>query len=227
MGDKRPRPVDHAAEKLLPDEPEPLNPATDAERLKFWSDFSNPQQRAFLAALSQTYRICDAIRAARISHERPWRWARDVPGFKEAMKKAKAMAAEFIESEAVRRAVVGVRRKKFYKGEPVMDPATGKQYIEHVHSDYLMAKLLEATKPKKYRRRIESQQTTTIVTEVPQQGQSLIQFFRERAIVSLSPPEEPLVIEHHPAAGHNGNNGHNGNGNGKHHGSNGNGDAKV
>lgn len=236
MADKRPRPEqggngnDH--EKYEPEwkyleskipEPEqlPLNPATPEEAVSPWAEFSNPRQRAFLACLARTYRISDAVRAAGISYERPFVWSKKSPAFKAAVSRAKRMAVEAVESEAVRRAVIGVKKKRFYKGDPIIDPETGEQYVEFVQSDYLMARLLEATKPNKYRKRVESHQTTTIVTETPQQGQGLVEFFRERTIAALEQREvlpllEPTQSDKFPA-------GSNGNGNGKHHGGNGHG----
>ena len=46
------------------------------------------------------------------------------------------------------------------KGEPIIDPRTGEQYYEHVHSDLLAIFMLKAAKPGKYRD--DAPQTTVI-----------------------------------------------------------------
>lgn len=62
---------------------------------------------------------------------------------------------EILELEARRRAHEGLERKKFDRGEPLLDPATGQQYIEREYSDTLLIFLLKAHRPDKYRERQE------------------------------------------------------------------------
>lgn len=64
------------------------------------------------------------------------------PGFAEAFKEASRSAGDFIESEAVRRAVQGVKKAVYYKGE-IID-------WEVIYSDALLQTLLKAAKPDKY-----------------------------------------------------------------------------
>ena len=64
-------------------------------------------------------------------------------------------ACDVLNAEARRRGVEGVPRKKFTgKGEPVMDPETGQQYVEREYSDRLLEMLLKAKRPEKYRENI-------------------------------------------------------------------------
>lgn len=65
--------------------------------------------------------------------------------FDAAVIEAAEAAADMIESEAVRRAVQGVKKAVYYKGE-IID-------YEYVYSDSLLATLLKAAKPEKYAER--------------------------------------------------------------------------
>ncbi len=71
-------------------------------------------------------------------------------GYPERFEQAKRVAADKLEGEARRRAVDGVYRLKYFNGEPVMDPRTGKHYIEHDYSDTLLIFLLKGALPEKY-----------------------------------------------------------------------------
>ena len=71
-------------------------------------------------------------------------------------------ATDALELEARRRANNGVERKKFDKGQPIIDPETGEQYIEREYSDTLMIFLLKAAKPEKYRERMDVRQSGNV-----------------------------------------------------------------
>lgn len=226
---KRPRPNEEETAKQLTEQ------SGDLEEADLWGNFTL-KQRAFLLAYSRTMRITDACRAARIQPHTTYIWRQNCPVFRQAFKRAGRMAADFIEEEAIRRATSGVPRKKFFKGEPIIDPETGRQYVEYVQSDYLMGRLLEACKPSKYRPQNQSQQTTVVISDVPQQGKSLIDFLKEQALgkTITQAPQQAVIDPTQQGIGHDkpysGNgksasngNGHNGNG---HHGSNGNGNGK-
>ena len=87
---------------------------------------------------------------------------------------AQAAANEMLEAEARRRATQGVERMKFYKGEPIIDPRTGKPYIEHEYSDRLLELALKAHMPDKYvdRQEIKTREVTGDV--IPPQSESLM-----------------------------------------------------
>lgn len=69
----------------------------------------------------------------------------DAQTFAAAWDDALAEALDELEAEARRRAHEGLVRKKFTRsGAPIMDPATGAQYIEREYSDALMMFLLRA-----------------------------------------------------------------------------------
>lgn len=81
-------------------------------------------------------------------------WRTKDLAFSAAWDEAEVEATEHLETEARRRAVDGLVRKKFDpKGNPLVDPETGQQYTERDYSDTLLIFLLKARAPEKYRER--------------------------------------------------------------------------
>ena len=74
-------------------------------------------------------------------------WADKDPAFASAVSQARITFAESLEEEAHRRAVIGVRRPIYYRGEKVDEVAE--------YSDQLLITLLKANLPEKYRERID------------------------------------------------------------------------
>ena len=114
--------------------------------------------KAFLAAFRITGNITHAVKAAKVSRRSHSKWLENAD-YAKAFADAKAEADEALEMEARRRAVKGLRRYKFYKGEPVLHPVTGKPYVEHEYSDGLLIQLLKANLPDKYAERIKAENT--------------------------------------------------------------------
>ena len=111
-------------------------------------------QKAFLAAYAEVGNITKAAKMAEITRDAHYKWlANDSDGtYVAAFKEAEEQAIEKLEQEARRRAVEGMKRKKFdSKGNPVIDPETGQQYEEYEYSDTLLIFLLKGAKPEKYR----------------------------------------------------------------------------
>lgn len=113
------------------------------------------RQRIFL----ECYVVAPSLnRAVRLAEERgvpiprsqPGKWSKDNESFRRAFQKAKKQALRYLEEEARRRAVEGIRKKKFYKGEPIIDPVTGNQYEETEYSDAMLMFLLKCQLPEKY-----------------------------------------------------------------------------
>ena len=112
--------------------------------------------RGFLRALSTTGNVTAACRAAKVPRCSAYKHREEDPEFAAAWDEALDEAADRLEEEARRRAVEGVLQKKFTKGgEPIIDPETGEQYVEHVYSDTLLTLLLKAHRPEKFRERFE------------------------------------------------------------------------
>jgi len=72
------------------------------------------------------------------------RWAKDDPSYAARVKDAEDSFRGVIIAEMIRRGVVGNRRKKFHKDEPIIDPETGEQYVEYEQSDRLLLALAAA-----------------------------------------------------------------------------------
>ena len=96
-----------------------------------------------------------AAKAARVNRQHTYDYRAADPIFAAEWEQALEEAADHLELEARRRAHDGLMRKKFDKGQPVMDPATGEQYVEMEYSDTLLIFLLKGARPEKYRERTE------------------------------------------------------------------------
>jgi hypothetical protein len=108
----------------------------------------NPHQSAFLAAFRATGNVRLACKAASVGRSSHYRWLEKNSEYREAFDLAKEDAADIIEAEAFRRAVVGVEKPVgWYKGKP---GGTVREY-----SDILLIFLLKALRPEKYRERVE------------------------------------------------------------------------
>jgi hypothetical protein len=135
-------------------------------------------RKAFLASLSQTGCITAAARAAGVERKTAYRCRSRNAEFASQWDSALETFADAIEAEAIRRAVKGVTRYKFYKGKPILHPAlclcdhdraghendarcraegcscarfSGQPYKEQEHSDTLLMFLLRGLQPEKYR----------------------------------------------------------------------------
>lgn len=93
----------------------------------------HPQKRAALLAYAETMRVDQAMRAAKISRTHHYYWLKTDPDYTEAFAEARAMAADLLEAEAVRRGL----------GTPDQ------------HSDTLLIFLLKGAKPDVYKERYE------------------------------------------------------------------------
>jgi hypothetical protein len=106
------------------------------------------------------------------------RAAKSDPQFAEALREAAEAAGDFIEAEAVRRAVQGVKKAVYYKGD-IID-------WEIIYSDSLLQTLLKAAKPDKYADR--SKQTTDInvrvgIAVIPAAAKNALDWERDSALV--------------------------------------------
>jgi len=110
------------------------------------------KKSAFLAAYAELGNITRAAQAANVARTKHYCWLKD-PAYAKAFLEAEEIAVEKLEAEARRRAVEGLKRKKFNRnGDPIMDPETSEQYFEHEYSDTLLIFLLNAARPEKYKK---------------------------------------------------------------------------
>lgn len=108
----------------------------------------------YLATLAETGVYSWAYHAAGCGSGTPWKERQKNPEFAVAESEAMKIASRLFESEAVKRAVHGLRKYKFTAtGAPVMDPRTGEQYYESEFSDTVLLRLLSSHIPEVYRER--------------------------------------------------------------------------
>ena len=120
------------------------------------------EQQALLDALRYTGNITAAAEAANVHRRRHYEWVLKSPEYKAQFDEIMATAQVVCEQEALHRALVGRTRKKFFKGEPIIDPATGQQYEETEPSDQLLMFMLKALDPQKYRDRSDVNHTGNV-----------------------------------------------------------------
>ena len=99
--------------------------------------------RAFLAAYRKTCNITASAKAAGIGPRQHYRWLEKYPKYGEAFARAQVVAADHLESVAIKRASVGWQEPVFYQGK-----ACGKV---RRYDGGLMQFLLRGAKPEKYR----------------------------------------------------------------------------
>lgn len=130
------------------------------------------KQSIFLAAYAVCSTISGAADAARIDRKLHYAWLKEDPTYPDRFAVAHEESTQALEAEARRRAIVGMRRFKFHKGElikvpqldddgnevigddgkPVMVP-----YFEEERSDLLLIFLLKAARPDVYREHFTGQ----------------------------------------------------------------------
>lgn len=79
------------------------------------------------------------------------RWVRDDAEYAMRAEEAKEAFKGVIFREIIRRGVVGNKRKRFHKGNQIIDPETGEQYVEFEQSDRLLLALAAALAEQPYR----------------------------------------------------------------------------
>jgi hypothetical protein len=127
--------------------PSPNNPSMSES-----AKISHPKKAAFLAAYAQCGNVSQSADAADIDRHTHYEWLASDAGYATAFAQAQERATEALERVARERATIGTVRKKFtQRGEPILDPETGKQYVEHEVSDTLLIFLLKGLRPDKYR----------------------------------------------------------------------------
>lgn len=170
-------------------------------------------QKRFLRFYVREGSIKRACEKAKISGQRHYHWLWNDAEYRqrfeiareavaEIVRAKRKKATELLEEEAWRRALVGLPRKRFTgKGQPIIDPATGEQYVEWEKSERILLRLLEANCPQKYRNALQVVQQTGV------QVQQIAGDVAAMA-ASIPPPAEAVeaaararIIEEHGAGG--------------------------
>lgn len=111
------------------------------------------KKQRFLEAFVFTGTVLGAARKAGVSATMHYEWMTTNPIYRKEFRKAVRRARQLGMTVARRLAIQGVKRKKFYKGKPIRDPETKKQYFEVEHDTKLLIRLLEVDFPEKFTKR--------------------------------------------------------------------------
>jgi hypothetical protein len=103
--------------------------------------------KAFLEALKASGNVTYACAHAGVGRRTVYERREANEDFQRLWDEAIEDATDAMLLEARRRATQGVKRKKFYKGEAILDPQTGQPYIELEYSDALLMFLIKAHRP--------------------------------------------------------------------------------
>jgi hypothetical protein len=122
-----------------------------------FQEITDHTRRAFLAAYARCGRVTKAADAAQTNWRNHYNWLKQDDQYAAAFAAAARIFGDFLEDEAIRRAVEGFERKVFYGGEHVDN--------ETVYSDTLMVTLLRGAKPEKYREHVKIEQDVTVHLE--------------------------------------------------------------
>ena len=117
--------------------------------------FDETAKAKFIATVVATDNLSAACRAVGISRTTLSRHLQEDPEFAQALQQARDEAADELEAIVRQRAVQGVPKRLWYKGEPVRDPETGEQAVEVEYNVARELALLKAAKPHKYRDRAD------------------------------------------------------------------------
>lgn len=114
-----------------------------------------PVKAAFLKELARHGVVGRACEISGLSRSTAYAIKEREAEFAHAWAEALVQAADAVEFEAHRRSVEGVEKLVFQKGAAVIDPRTGKPYVERAYSDNLIIARLKAMKPEQYRERLD------------------------------------------------------------------------
>ena len=122
-----------------------------------FDEITDHTKRSFLAAYAYCGRLTHAAKSAQCNWRMHYYWLKVDPLYKEKFAEAQAMAGDFLEEEAMRRAKDGISKAVYYQGEVVGE--------EIVYSDTLAIFLLKGAKPDKYRDNVKVETEITLKLE--------------------------------------------------------------
>lgn len=114
-----------------------------------FGEIRHAKRRAFLRAYSRTHSLVRASEAAKCDRDMHYHWLKTIPEYPEQFETAKAMAGDFLEAEAIRRATEGVEEAVWHQGVQV---GTQRRY-----SDTLLIFTLKGANPQKYRENVRTE----------------------------------------------------------------------
>ena len=134
-------------------------------RRKPYTIFNRKREGVFIQALAECGNVSDACKAAFVNRETAYEHKRNNAGFATAWDDAIETAIDRLEKEAIRRGRDGVNEPVFYQGEECG--------VIRKYSDSLLALLLKAHRPEKYRENVNMNQNTTntkVTVYIPENG---------------------------------------------------------
>lgn len=147
-----------------------------------------PNQRAFLEAYAQVGNISAAAKHAHIDRGSHYVWMNNVEGYPDAFAEAHERAIDRLETEAVRRAVIGVDKPQTHKGR-IQYNADGTPVTVKEYSNALLIFLLKAGRPHKYR------DNYAIEVSGKDGGPIQLQAMRDQANLIRSDPESMRALD--------------------------------
>jgi hypothetical protein len=142
-------------------------------------------QDLFLQAFRLMGNVRAACQQAKVSRQTFYEWCESDTEFAQRYKDAEEDAMEYLEAEAFRRAVTGIEKPVISRGEVVYDK-DDKMVMTKEYSDPLLALLLKARNPQKYRERPPSVEVNTQVT---------VTEHKERLLDKLRALPEPTLVD--------------------------------
>jgi hypothetical protein len=143
--------------------------------------FTKDRREAFLRALADTGIVTVAAGVAGITRARAYQVRKEDPVFAEAWEDAEERAADALEAEALRRAVVGVPVPLVSAGKVVRDDE-GQPLVIRQFSDPLLITLLKARRPERFKDR------TVIEHDISDRVAERLEAARLRALDALTAP---------------------------------------
>ena len=108
------------------------------------------KQAAFVAAVESGKTVSAAAALAHVNPTTHYRWMVQSEAYRQAIEVAEQAAWDGFLGVVVDRALDGVRRLRFCRGKPVIDPSTGEPYVEIEYDNRLLILALRLFRPEKY-----------------------------------------------------------------------------
>jgi hypothetical protein len=144
----------------------------------------NAWQPKVLQAIASGMTVKSAAESACVSPRTVYALAARDPSFAEAMEQAYDESADLLEAEARRRAIEGVKLKKFHDGLPIIDPETGQQYIEREYCDTLLIFLLKGRRPEVFGDRMKVDHGGSVIISPADRDRSIAALRRRLGMIT-------------------------------------------
>ena len=151
-------------------------------------EITQPNKRAFLAAIAESGNVTSASKLSGIARKTHYNWMQEDEAYAAAYREALEEAAENLEREARRRAVQGTDKPVFYKGE---ECGAVREY-----SDTLLIFLLKGAMPDKYSEKFQGVvDHNIIVDDIPKDDRRarIAELLSKKQLDSAIPADYTIV----------------------------------